>query len=293
MRFGPRLWCSGTRHESALGCGGSTVSAVSGVRRVFIVLVCAVVVLGGCRVDSEISIDIDVDGSGTVAMLVTIEADAAARVPELAPVMVGDTEVDSVAGLKVDDLEAAGWTVSAPQIGPEGDVSYDVIKHFVSAAQLESVLGELAGPGVFSGTTLERDRTFARTTWDFGTNVDLSQQVAMFSDPEIAALLQGQAFGRDVAGLEAELGAPLATLVNLSISVTMPDSIDESNAPLITGSTSRWDFSLADLGPHALTASSLTNHREPVIWAVIAVASLVALILVGIYSWLRRWASRR
>ena len=79
-------------------------------RLLFVVAVVAAVVAttAGCRVRTQLAVDVEEDGSGMVTVAVGLDADAVDRVPAL------DQE------LRLDDLEAAGWEVTGPSAEDDG-----------------------------------------------------------------------------------------------------------------------------------------------------------------------------
>ena len=120
-------------------------------------------------------VTVNANGSGTVTVTVTADNDAVTAVPEL------------VSGLVLDDIVYAGWESRAPQTLPDGGVVLEASKEFRSAAQLQAVLDELAGPNaIFSNVTLEQSSPFARTEWLFSVDINPSPPLEIFSDVELA-----------------------------------------------------------------------------------------------------------
>jgi hypothetical protein len=253
----------------------SAVSAPRRVLRTLAALVLAVLVCAGCRIDTEVAIDVHDDGSGTVTLTVTFDADAVSRVPDLA------------AALRTDDLVAAGWTVTGPTRA-EGAVTYVVAKPFRSAAELPGVLAELTGPdGYFRDVQLTRSRAFAATTWTFAATADLSKGVAALTDTQVGTALGGKPLGRDPAALEAELGGPLASFLTGAIAVTMPGPA-EANTPTVQGRTARWTVQVGDPAPHRLEASSRHTALVPRVWAGVAGVAAFVLVMVLVVRAMRR-----
>jgi hypothetical protein len=250
------------------------VAAVSAAPRALVVVLCALL-LAACKVDTKVAVTVHDDGSGLVSVIVHFDADAASRVPDLER------------GLRVDDLTAAGWQVSPPAVDGTG-VTYTATKSFASADQLPGVLAEITGPdGYLRDISLVRSHSFAETTWRFAGTADLSKGTAVFSDAQLAALLGGQAFGRDQATLEKELGAPLTSLVSGELSVTLPDPLT-ANTPTVSGRTATWVFQVGDPAPHTLAASSHTTSLLPKVWAVVAGAAAFVLLVVIVVGAVRR-----
>ncbi|MFP3901706.1 MAG: hypothetical protein ACLFXM_12695, partial [Acidimicrobiia bacterium] len=67
----------------------------------------------GCQVRTEVVVSAAEDGSGSVDVVVDLDADAVERVPDAD--RDGERTADDVAALvRVDDLESAGWRVRPP-----------------------------------------------------------------------------------------------------------------------------------------------------------------------------------
>ncbi len=226
-----------------------------------------VLVLTGCRVDTKVAIAVDEDGSGTVAVTVHFDADAAARVPDLTD------------GLRTADLAAAGWDVPAPTRDDTG-VTYLLTKDFASADALAGVLAELSGPdGFLRDVTLGRSKGFAEATWTFTATVDLSDALTRTADPALTAMLGGQPLGRDQAALEKELGAPLTSMMTSELSIAMPFAV-EANTPTVQGRVATWVFQAGDPAAHELRATSRTSTTVPLVWATIAGAAGFVLVVL-------------
>ena len=80
--------------------------------RTLLALAVGLALLAGCKTQAVVDVAVRPDGSGRVAVLVFLDADAAARAGDLGKV------------LKVSDLEARGWKVIGP--GPTAQVEASV-----------------------------------------------------------------------------------------------------------------------------------------------------------------------
>src|SRR4029450_9346843 len=69
--------------------------------RVFFLLLLGALT-AACQVDADVLVQMRDDGSGAVTVTVTLDPEAAARIPDLTD------------QLQVDDLEAVGWRVDGP-----------------------------------------------------------------------------------------------------------------------------------------------------------------------------------
>jgi hypothetical protein len=242
----------------------------SGLRAAFGALV-LVAVLAGCRVQTEVTIDVADDGSGVVAVGVGLDPDATSRVPGL----------DEV--LRLDDLTAAGWEVEGPQVEDDGHTWVRASKPFADPDGLAVVLAEVTGPdGPFQGFALTEDRLLARTTYELTGTVDLSGGLEAFTDEELAALLGGEPLGASVEELEAQLGEPLADVFTMDVAVSMPD-----------GTESSWQPAFTDAEPTAIEASATVWRPDTLALAGVAVLAALLLLLIAVVAPLRRLRRRR
>ncbi len=91
--------------------------------RTLLALAVGLALLAGCKTQTVVDVAVRPDGSGRVAVLVFLDADAAARAGDLGKV------------LKVSDLEARGWKVIGP--GPTAQVE---ASRTASAVDARSIL---------------------------------------------------------------------------------------------------------------------------------------------------------
>ena len=242
------------------------------------------VLAAACRVDTAVEVDIDDDGSGVVTVVFAADADAVARVPELAE------------GLRLDDVRDAGWAVDGPISRGDGGVEVRAVKEFESSSQLPVVLAEIAGEGViFSEVFLEQTRSFAESSYEFRAVIDPAPPVEAFSDGALAAIFGGQPFGRPLEDLIAEAGRPQDSL-GLRFSLTLLDSDDAFSAssaspqadlaprtPEIEGSTAIWRFSYGDPRAEVSASTTLRDTVAP-LWLNIARAAALGfgLVVLGV-----------
>ena len=241
------------------------------LRRLAPALLVALLVLvgGACRVDVEVGIDAEPDGSGRVR--VEVEADKE----------VADA-VDLSKGVRVDDLRQAGWRIDGPDRRQDGSVRIVATKGFRDAAGAQVAIEEVAGPdGPFRGFRLERERSFARTTTRFAGTVDFAEGIEAFGDPEVRQALGGSDIGIDLARLEQALNGPIDRAVGVHVAVRLPGDV-ESNAPAQTANGARWELRLRDRAE--LTAESVawnTTNLAGAAVAALAVVGLAGLLLTS------------
>ena len=233
-------------------------------------------VLGACQAGLSVEVDAAASGSGQVRAAVTLDADAAARVPDLAR------------QLRVEDLERAGWRVDGPTPVRGGGVTLRASKPFASPAGAARAIAELSGSGgPFSSLRLTRRRGLWRTTTVLRGTVDLSAGLGAFGDPKLAATLGGPNLGLDPAAVERDLGRPLAEAVTVELVARLPGQVS-SNAPRAGGSAAVWP---AVLGRRAAVAATSRAWNVRVV-AATALAVAAGLALVGVLVRRRLQVSR-
>lgn len=262
------------------GAGGSVRASArwQAAARLALALVAAVV-LGGCRADLVVEVDAGSGPAGQVRATVTLDREAAAQVPDLAR------------QLPVDDLEGAGWEVAGPDPAPGGGLTVSAAKRFASTAEAARAIEELSGAGgPFSSLRLTRRRGFWKTATALSGTVDLRGGIGAFGDPALAELLGGPNLGLDPAGLEQELGRPLAEMVGVELVGRLPGTV-RANAPGRRDGAPAWAVPLG--GTATVAASSEAWNTATA--AAVAGAALLAVALVVALAWrrARRRAGRR
>lgn len=233
------------------------------------VVVVLVALLAGCQVQGVVSVKVAENGSGTVQVKVGLDDAALARV--------GDPKT----ALRLDDLTQAGWKVT----GPKKDESltwWTAEKGFADPSQLPVVLGEVAGPDVLRDVKLERTETGREVTLVLTGQLDLSKGAASFSDEDVAAALDGDPLGGNVAAIEAAEGRPVADLVTARLDLDVA-GVQQSLTPRLGDPPV----------PIAVTAVK-TKPVVPTTWLFgVALLVVVALVAAGLLAARRRFAAGR
>lgn len=216
----------------------------------------AIVALPGCQIGVRVGVDAHADGGGVVRAVVTLDRDAASKVPDLA------------SELKVDDLTKAGWHVVGPRTGAGGAVTVEADHTFRAPADAGPLVAQLSGPqGLFRDFIVTRSRGVFRTRTAFRGTVDLSSGPAGFSDPQLQQRLGGSPFGVDEAALEKQLGTTLARIFRVEVVARLPGSTT-SNAPGQATNGAVWRPQLGERVVLRASASQLRTGN--VVLAVLA-----------------------
>jgi len=231
-----------------------------------------VVVTVGCRVD--VTVDVEVDESGTSVVTVTAIADAALvkRVPRL---------VDDVA---LDDLAAVGWEVDGPEATDDGGLRVSLQRRVDSLEGLATVLADVGPP--LNGLRVIRTDEFARTRWEIAGRGVLNDGTAGLVDADALTLLGAAPFATDLA----EAGLDLAEVLHVELRMTIPGEPVRTTGERVDGVIT-WNLPV-DGTPVTLEALSERTDRGAevarttadvvrfvlVVWVVVA-ATFVAWVL--------------
>jgi hypothetical protein len=221
-----------------------------------------------CQVQTVVTVDVDQDGSGTVEVAVGLDEEALAEVPDLDDSGSGD--VPDVARLvRVEDLEASGWTVAEPSTGDDGVTWIRATKRFGTPEQAEQVLAELTGEtGILRDMQVTRSSSFGSDRYRFSGTADLGGGLEAFGDEGLATALDGEPLGEDVAAMEERLGRPLAEMLSLELDVQLPGAGATTWTPELGGD------------PVRMSTESTLYHWPVLLLAGVAVACALGLAVV-------------
>jgi hypothetical protein len=185
---------------------------VTRVRRLS-VLVGLAILLAGCNVNARFDITMRADGTGTVRTTITVDSDAVQRLG-------GPTAFTRTVPL--DDLRAAGWTVSSWKRGDGGTETIELSHPFVDQADLGHRIVDLAGPkGILAKPALTHERGWFSSRYAVSLVVDVrSPSVDIVHDAALSTRLR--AAGVDPALLQAELAVQLRSALHVTVVVHLP-----------------------------------------------------------------------
>ena len=209
-----------------------------------------------CQVDTAVDVVVEDDGSGAVAVVVTLDEEAASKLPDL-----GDE-------LVTEDLREAGWRIRGPR-PVEGGARIHATRTFDSPEQLGPIMRQLGPP--FRDFRLERTDGFAEATYELRGTVDLSGGVESFGDDELRQLLGGSSFGRTPEALALEAGRPLAEALRFQLGVDLPGRVEE-------GSETTWS---PQLGGPPVSVRSTSTERDTLAIVTAGAAALAVLLAVA------------
>jgi hypothetical protein len=186
---------------------------VTPVRRVWALVIVAVVMLAGCKVDARVDVTLQPDGTGTVAARIALDADAVQRLT---------THVALAKAVPLADVRAAGWDVSQWTKIAGGGRAITLSHPFVGQPDLTHRIEELAGTsGVLRDPKITRLRGFLQSEDAIAVTVDLRHLSAgVRNDTELAKRLT--AAGLNVNTLDQQLHSQLAGALHLIVVVHAP-----------------------------------------------------------------------
>ena len=173
----------------------------------------AAVVLSSCNVDTSVSLLVEPDGSGRVAVTVVIDSEARSQAPGLQD------------DLKVADLEANGWTVDGPDENSDGGLTVTVSHGFDTPQQATVLLSSINGSkGPLKGITVARSGGDANSTWSLDGTLEVNGGLEAFIDNETLQRLGVTPYAAQVENSGLDLGAA----VTLRFVAVVPGDIAET-----------------------------------------------------------------
>lgn len=244
-------------------------------RSLRVLLVVCLLALTGCQVTTSVDVHMNRDGSGEVEVTVGLDDEALSRLPDLDGNGAND-QADLTELARTADLEAAGWEVN-PVSREDGITWLSVTKPFGTPEEASRILTEITGDGgPLQSLELSRSTGFAKDSYSFSGEVDLSEGLTAFGDQGLADILDGEVLGRDEAAIEADLGHPLAEAFQVTVNVDLPGAEPESWSPQLGGA------------PVAMEHSSTVRNMVVIMLAGVAGACLLGLVTVLIVRTIRR-----
>ncbi len=229
--------------------------------------VALVLLLTGCHVKVQVDTKVNPDGSGTVTVAVGLDHDALAQV--------GDLQSQ----LRVDDLKAAGWTVTGPTAPTDGYMWVRASKRFSDPSQVGAIMDQVNGPdGMFRAWKVTKTSSLLGTSWKATGTVDMSKGAATLSDPQLDRALGGTGYSGVIHDIEKREGRPIDQMVDVQVSVEIP------------GASKVYAPTIGDAHPVPVEVTSTRANRWLGVVVVLVAIFVLVLVLVALRS---HFASRR
>ena len=240
--------------------------------------------LVGCRLDIAVDMVVDPDGTGTITVLLTADAELVAAVPNIAD------------ELATDDIVAAGWVIDGPVETPGGGLSASLSHGFFSADEATNLLNSLGPP--FNQMSMTTNASGDDTTIRLNGLLGLPDGFESFADDDLITAVGSVPFEAEIAAA----GVTTETSMGATIRATLPGDIDDSR----TNGTELGEGRLEWVVPFDGTvddwrAVSVQSPGDDRWWArplsVIALVALVAWVtfmtfFIGYVAWARWQRSR-
>ena len=231
-----------------------------------VILVLGALALVSCRLDVDVSVVMEPDGTGMVT--VVAEADAG---------LVGQVE-NLAAELVFDDVAEGGWTIDGPTPTDEGGLVATFTHPFQSAQELANVLNSIGPPlsDVLAGRVTEGEQTANEVR----AVLVLPDGFESFADVDLIEAAGGLPF----ADRFAETGATPPDAMSFTLRLALPGEVISSTGAEVQPEVFEW---VAPLDGSSLEVAASTVQRPPEggAWAgPLATASLVALAVWVVLS---------
>lgn len=235
------------------------------LQRVVLVIIGALALVS-CRLDVDVSVVVEPDGTGVVTVVAEADAALVDQVADLADVLV------------FDDAVEGGWTIDGPTPTDEGGLIATFTHPFSSARELANVLNSIGPPlrDVAAGRVTEGEQT---TNALEGVLV-LPDGFASFADAELIDAVGGLPF----ADRFEATGATPEDAMSFDLRVTMPGEVISSTGREVEPQVFEW---VAPLDGTLLDVAASTVQRPPEggTWAgPLATGALVALVVWVVLS---------
>lgn len=237
------------------------------ITRVVVALLCALT-LTACRVDVGVIVDMTENGSGVLTVTITVDDQVMAAAPEIA------------ADVRLDDLQAAGWTTEAVTT-VDGGARLVLQRPFDTPEQATTLLAGLNGPnGPFQAVALQRDASRSAVEHRLTGRLQVDRGLEAFADP---ALLS--AVGADPWAAEIAAGSDLEQALGITFEAIMPGQVVSSTStvqqPVDRGdAATRLAWQVPFSGPRVeVTTTSVISLEQGGPWSTLSVVARASLAL--------------
>lgn len=235
-------------------------------------LLVALAVLGACRLQVDVNVDVAADGSGEVEVVIAVDDDALERIGG-----------DLAAVLDVASLEAGGWVIDGPAAESDGFTRVRIRHPFASPRAAADVFAQITPEdGPFQDFEVTRDSSLFETSVGFAGRVDFSAGVPSPDGTDLES----------VEELESRLGDSLSRLVQVRIGVRLPGDVT-SNATTKADNGAVWQIGFGEGGVDLEATGTESRAATLVAVGVAAAVAVVLLLYVLVRLAMRSGSSQR
>jgi hypothetical protein len=215
-----------------------------------------------------LQVNVNSNGTGTIAVVATLDSEAVQAVPDLAN------------QLQTGDLVEAGWSVEGPSDSDNGSKTVRVSHDFDSPEEATALLRRLSGNGPpFVDFQLTQERSLTHVESSLTGKVDLQQGISSYGDLGLTQSL-GSRLGFDPGELERSLGVDWASTFPLDVVVQLPGGKVERTPATENGNA--WHAEYGEVLTLSATASG-ANSR-PLVFFALSGLCLIGCVLV-LFAW--------
>lgn len=222
---------------------------------------CAVL-LSACRVDSVVTLDVKENGSGTLSVVTTADADLISRAPGL------------VEDLSFDDAKSAGWKVTEPSITTDGGMQMTVSHSFNNPQEASLLLAQLSGAnGPFKEMSLTRSGKDTDSTWMLNGRLEVNGGLEAFADPKLLKTIGGSPFAGTLASSELDIGQ----VIGIEFRAFLPGRIESTTGvntfgyPQWTVSFDGSEQSIATVAQNTAVNSTVARITTPILFGLLVI----------------------
>ncbi len=240
--------------------------------------------LAGCQLDVVAEVVVDPDGTGSITVTATADAELVNEVPTIAEELV------------LDDIAAAGWTIDGPNATPEGGLLLTLTHDFEGKDEATNLLRSLGPP--FNDPVIGRGQDGDSATNTARANLGLPDGFATFADADLVSAVGDIPFASRFEGA----GADPVNSMSATLNLTLPGELvaAETNAEVLDDGRLQWiipmDGTILEASPRSEQAPSAGGvwARPVATVALIVLVAWVAFMTVFIgYVTVARWRRAR
>lgn len=226
--------------------------------------IAAVIVLSSCRVDTDVTLAVKPNGTGTISVVITADKDILTKAPGLK------------ADIRTDDLVAAGWKVQGPTDTKDGGLTITLTHGFMGSAEATVLLGQISGTrGPLHEMVITRTGKDTNSTYTLAGRLEVNGGLSAFADDATLNLLGGAPYAADVQ----EAGLDLGDAVGITFNAILPGEVNNTTGQATEGVIS-WRVPM-DGTPTSL-ATSVTN-----VDVASSIARFAKVLVLGLmYLWI-------
>ena len=187
--------------------------------RALLAIALSCLALSACRVDTVVSLNVDPDGSGVLAVVATADAEVMASAPNL------------VDDLNFDAAKEAGWKVSDVEMLDSGAAQVRVSHSFTTPEEATQLMAQLSGEfGPFKDLALARSGKETDSTWALTGTAQITGGLRAFGDSALLDLIGGAPYEAAVREQNLDVGqaASMAFKVRLPGVIESTTGVDDA-----------------------------------------------------------------